>query len=560
MSDDDTIPNPLSFSAPPLSRPFMSSSAGRGPLGADNTLGSSSDGASAGGSAMQGSAVSFLTADAYAFSGGVSTPQSASSDSIADLAHQRSQSQHLAQAPDVPPKPSFCCATHKALDAFSKRPLDISNPNILISDAQKTTDMTGSTFIVYIIRTVHPDTKLTLLEVKRRYSDFDSLRRSLAKIHPQLIVPPIPEKHSLTDYAVGQARARDDPHVIAKRKRMLQTFLNRVAKHSLLCAEHMFHRFLEPGSWQEVLTSTLIPASSSKSALQKLTEKSRVRIPDPHWTNSERYTANYSDAISIAYRANKRVLSDLSALASSLSDLGATYNAWSLHETALALACEKVGQACESQQRAVGTLQATLEEGFTEPLQEQGEFAHTVAKVLKWRKDRQVDLENVVEQLESKRVELGRLEKNETEAQRLQSALNYHGVGGGNGSNADRSDGLERPAPPLPHPPPPPRPTSILATLNSLIDNDPEATRRSSIARLRDKIIQLEEARRTKSDEVEVSGVAVQADLDRYQREKLKDLARMMAAYGRAWRDYARRGAQAWEEAAAEVSKIPEGP
>ena len=38
--------------------------------------------------------------------------------------------------------------------------------------------------------------------------------------------------------------------MVEKRKRMLQKFLNRLAKHEILSYEHVFHRFLEAGvSW-----------------------------------------------------------------------------------------------------------------------------------------------------------------------------------------------------------------------------------------------------------------------------------------------------------------------
>ena len=33
--------------------------------------------------------------------------------------------------------------------------------------------------------------------------------------------------------------------MIARRKRMLQTFLNRIARHPILSNEHVFHRFLD---------------------------------------------------------------------------------------------------------------------------------------------------------------------------------------------------------------------------------------------------------------------------------------------------------------------------
>jgi hypothetical protein len=38
--------------------------------------------------------------------------------------------------------------------------------------------------------------------------------------------------------------------MISQRKRMLQAFLNRIAKHPILSNEHVFHRFLDgEASW-----------------------------------------------------------------------------------------------------------------------------------------------------------------------------------------------------------------------------------------------------------------------------------------------------------------------
>jgi hypothetical protein len=60
-----------------------------------------------------------------------------------------------------------------------------------------------------------------------------------------LIIPPIPSKQTIGDYAIKQAKAREDAAMIARRKRMLQTFLNRIARHPILSNEHVFHRFLQ---------------------------------------------------------------------------------------------------------------------------------------------------------------------------------------------------------------------------------------------------------------------------------------------------------------------------
>lgn len=99
-------------------------------------------------------------------------------------------------------------------------------------------------------------------EARHRYSEFESFRQSMAKLYPTLIIPPIPSKNTIGDYAVKQAKAKEDAAMIARRKRMLQTFLNRIARHPILSNEHVFHRFLDGEvSW-------VSPAIISPSFLQ----------------------------------------------------------------------------------------------------------------------------------------------------------------------------------------------------------------------------------------------------------------------------------------------------
>src|SRR5690554_5388011 len=54
----------------------------------------------------------------------------------------------------------------------------------------------------------------------------------------------------VANYANLQNKSKEDAAMVEKRKRMLQKFLNRLAKHEILSYEHVFHRFLETGvSW-----------------------------------------------------------------------------------------------------------------------------------------------------------------------------------------------------------------------------------------------------------------------------------------------------------------------
>jgi sorting nexin-41/42 len=127
-----------------------------------------------------------------------------------------------------------------------------------IVDALKTTANSSSPYITYVIRAgvrlspvyIRPRKDSIIVvqqgtESRHRYSEFESLRTHLVKLYPTLIIPPIPSKNTIGDYAVKQGKAKEDASLIARRKRMLQTFLNRIARHPILSNERVFHRFLD---------------------------------------------------------------------------------------------------------------------------------------------------------------------------------------------------------------------------------------------------------------------------------------------------------------------------
>lgn len=91
-------------------------------------------------------------------------------------------------------------------------------------------------------------TKIQDLEVRRRYSEFASLREALAKLHPTLIIPPIPEKHTMADYAANPTKAKQDQQIIDLRKRMLAVFLNRCRRMKDVRTDGVWWRFLDPNS------------------------------------------------------------------------------------------------------------------------------------------------------------------------------------------------------------------------------------------------------------------------------------------------------------------------
>ncbi|KAF9092787.1 Sorting nexin, cytoplasm-to-vacuole targeting pathway/endosomal sorting [Mortierella sp. GBA35] len=341
---------------------------------------------------------------------------------------------------------------------------------LLVTSATKVADgLTATSFVAYTI-------KIGDNEVKRRYSEFESLRKVLCRIYPTLIVPPIPEKHSISNYANIQNKSKEDAAMVEKRKRMLQKFLNRLAKHEILSYEHVFHRFLETGvSWTELmhcppistlpknpLNATLTASSSSASLVRQGYEPASpvassqsspgasghpaggppspqvLREPNPRFIDSEVFTQKFSNQLSGSMdRSQKKVVRKLGEIASDNSDLGATLNGFSLNESdcqPLANAIEKIGQAVDSSFMATTSLMQALEINVNEPMQEYVQYASIIKAILKFRHQKHIQSESTADQLEAKRSSLENLERMETEAKRIEDALKRERTGSSAGA------------------------------------------------------------------------------------------------------------------------------
>lgn len=264
---------------------------------------------------------------------------------------------------------------------------------IQILGAGKNTEGGGG-FIAYTIRTKE-------IEVRRRYSEFASLRQTLVNLHPTLIIPPIPEKHSFADYAAKPTKAKEDAGVIELRKRMLATFLNRCRRMKEVREDGVWWRFLDPNvSWSEVLHShpaasvpknnlkappldpanptqghSYLPvpsanaklrsgfstsqsgtpnsppqATSASAAAHTIPQIQYARFPpssqdlsepelDPYFSTFETSSKDLELVLTgSTEKVNQRLLRHLFALSDDLMDLGARYNAFSLSEQSASVA------------------------------------------------------------------------------------------------------------------------------------------------------------------------------------------------------------------------------
>ncbi|KAI0793987.1 hypothetical protein C8Q74DRAFT_1246160 [Fomes fomentarius] len=491
-------------------------------------------------------------------------------------------------------KNEFCCGRDHWLHSGE-------DAEILITDALKTSANSSSPYITYVIRA-------GTAEAHHRYSEFESLRNNLVKLYPTLIIPPIPSKQTIGDYAVKQAKAKEDAAMIARRKRMLQTFLNRVARHPILSNEHVFHRFLDGEvSWVsnrgvEFPPISLLPknilkapshnptdqdASPAYAALPNPSAAHPLRRPDQRFLDSEVFTNKFAAHLSGPMeKVTRRTIKRWSELAQDHAELGATLNGFSLNETGdLSTAIEKTGQAADATYMSTTQLLQDFEQNWAEPLHEYSQFASIIKKLLQYRHQKHVQYEMTQEALEAKREQLEDLDKAEREARRLEEALSYgrsstlrtslspeaegssEQPGDENEARRQEEESQSAYLPPHPGPNPVKRRapgmgllSALSYTLHGMMDVDPETARRNSITKTRETISQLEDALHLAAQDLKYSSSTIQADLDRFQRQKVADLREMAISMAKSHRDWCQQNLQAWEEAKVEIAKIQDHP
>ncbi|OCF73806.1 sorting nexin-41 [Kwoniella mangroviensis CBS 8886] len=502
-------------------------------------------------------------------------------------------------------KTGYCCEKDKEI---------VLGEEVHIVDAFKTTEGGKASYITYVIQ-------LGTHTTRRRYSAFLSLHQALTGLYPVLIIPPIPSKQSLTDYAVkGQTKAKEDATVIARRKRLLEDFLRRVLRHPILGGEHIVHRFLEDGvSWNEVLHSPPIsllpknplhapshnptfqpasPTSDQPSAstaagggststsyiahhlLPTPSPSHPLKKPDQRFIDSEVFTEKFQNHFTgTMEKVNRRVTKRRTERAGDMSELGAVWNGFSLVEQGkLGEAVEKVGQAVDQEYLATAALLQAWERTTTEPLHIYSQFASLIRQRLSFRHQKHVQYELVQEALETQKDRLELLENAEREARRLEEALERGGRGLSSSTSASQFDSPSINA--TQHQPEEYRYqqeerrartststgqgfgllSAVKHSLSGMMDVDPEATRRANIGKTRDNISQLEDSLQASAQDLKYASTTLQADLDRFQRQKVADLRNLAIQLSKVHREWCKQNLEAWQAAQAAIREIDNHP
>lgn len=133
-----------------------------------------------------------------------------------------------------------------------------------VTDPHTENSGTKDAYVSYLITTnsTFPSFQKPISHVRRRFTDFGFLYKTLSKDYPACSVPPIPDKQRM-EYVRGD---RFGPDFTQRRAHSLQRFLARCSLHPMLRRASILHSFLESPDWNATMQSRSSRANTASSA------------------------------------------------------------------------------------------------------------------------------------------------------------------------------------------------------------------------------------------------------------------------------------------------------
>ncbi|SCU90631.1 LAMI_0E02938g1_1 [Lachancea mirantina] len=343
---------------------------------------------------------------------------------------------------------------------------------VYILEASKVSEGQGRTYIAYTI-------KYGNKTVRRRYSEFESLRKILIKLFPMTLIPPIPEKQSLTSYGKSIAGSKasyllpseaagsvdlslsvingsvntNDEKLIRHRIRMLTSFLNRLLKNKEVTKTSIITDFLDPNNtnWSDVITSSATISSLPKSALQcnpldptnttkahaylpvpssssQLLHKDAVggghfEDPDDGFNQIDHEYKEYEGIINDGfYKYNRRITKNLFALRQDMKELSEAFAEFANDQKRGAELAEQLSHfsnAFDESAIELESIVGKLYYNINEPLSESVHMAGAARELLRYRKLKMVQKDILNRTLLYRKAQLKKFQEQEQDAKQI---------------------------------------------------------------------------------------------------------------------------------------------
>lgn len=478
-----------------------------------------------------------------------------------------------------------------------------SNIQLSIIDAGKSNEGMPNAlkkYIVYTIRLVLLSDPEHDIQIRRRYSDFESLRDILTRVFSLVMIPPIPPKnyfslHALNDLVTlsnsadpQRASGTDSPpysyinlsylnksRLIEHRKRLLTNFLNNCVSLPQIRRLDFFAKFLDPSSnWTDEVS--LITSHLPKSVYQ-LNPENGLNT-DPLYANLPISSSNHSMGLlkhlptslfkkqedllpqnepemplpivqnSSLDHINKKVLTNLAALGQDYIELGNLFGALpALIDQDNKLCLDKIGQVFDSSAIMINGLIADLETKYSEPLGEAVKYTTVFEATQRFRRKKEKQKRWIDDDLTEKRKELADGLRAEMEITRIEKGLRAQSLNSpGKFDLSQQPQVMEKtsrnrflPSNPV---------KKFTKYVSGMMDQNPDLTRRQRISQLQERIAIMEKCQVIMLQDLSYIADELAKNAARFHKNELKAMFQLLLNYNSIFVAWAKKNVELWEE------------
>ena len=242
--------------------------------------------------------------------------------------------------------------------------------------------------------------------MRRRFTDFVFLYKTLCKEYPQCAVPPLPDKHNMS-YVRGDRFGAD---FTARRGHSLHRFLKRLTLHPVLRRATILNLFLESSDWNATMKSRPTRGMSggseaaSQSVLETWTDSFLNAFTKPHKTDKRFNEVNDRSAklegdLGTVSKTVARVAKREGDLETDYADLSTQFQKLAALEPGVQDELTKFALSVQQTSEGWKALKEHTDQDYLGSLRDMEAYMASVKSLLKTREQKQLDFEGLTEYL-----------------------------------------------------------------------------------------------------------------------------------------------------------------
>ncbi|XP_052803527.1 sorting nexin-4-like [Mya arenaria] len=261
------------------------------------------------------------------------------------------------------------------------------------------------TYMVYLIETRITDNSVKCkgdgtTSLWRRYSEFELLRNYLDITYPALVIPPLPEKKATYTWQ-NMATDKFDVEFIERRRAALEIFLLRCAAHPIVCCDTIFIGFLQKNEgWKDSVYATDFQ-NKADSKLKSLNASFRLKKPDQQFEEVKNYSNEIESNIGNLLKVRARMADHQFGIHKLHGNYQRVFNEWSTIEKDMTDPLQSAAHYMNVYAQAIDAI-LEEEEQYADQLKEYLAFGDSLRSACRKYECLQYDLERADESLSSK--------------------------------------------------------------------------------------------------------------------------------------------------------------